>query len=461
MNKNKNRSTGRKVLYGILIFLAVAIISAALYLNSLMPIITGYAAKNLCSAVFISGRSQEEVESLDLNFSFISYVNSEVDRDSKTVTSRFLWGSSTAVYREGFGVTLLQEKTVSELKEMKFPVISPGYSGDTLAWPMGDVLPDSLREYSNDALHEITEGLVNGQTYGGTAFAFLLVHKGVPVAEEYMKGMDKNTKLLSWSMAKSVTNALVGVMVKDSILSIYDNNLIDEWSEDKRRNISLENLMHMQSGLEWNEDYGNRSDVTVMLHCEPDFAKYAYTRPLEYEPGTHWYYSSGTTNIVSYILRQHFTTDNEYYTFPHTGLFHKTGISGAVFEPDESGTLVASSYLYMTARDYARFALLYLHDGMFEGEQVLPEGWVDYTILPASGSDKEYGSFFWLNRGGKIASAPADMYMCQGHDGQRIFIIPSLDIITVVLGYSPDDAMDFERLLSDITDAVSVSGDGD
>lgn len=455
MNTDNKRSTGRKVLYGILIFLVIAIISAAVYLNSLMPIITGFAAKNLCSAVFISERNQEDVEALDLNFSFISYVNSDVDAENQTVTSRFLWGKSTAVYRDGFGVTLLQEKTVDELKEIKFPDISPGYSGDTLAWPMGNVLPDSLAESGNDALHKISEELVNGQAYGGTAFAFMVVHKGVPVAEAYMNGMDKNTKLLSWSMAKSVTNALVGIMVKDGVIGIDNTDLLDVWSDDGRRDITVENLMHMQSGLEWNEDYGNRSDVTVMLHCEPDFAEYTYTRPLEHEPGTHWYYSSGTTNIVSYILRQQFEADDEYYTFPHRSLFHKTGITGAVFESDESGTLVGSSYLYMTARDYARFALLYLQDGMFDGKQILPEGWVDYSISPASGSDDEYGSFFWLNRGGKIGSAPADMYMCQGHDGQRIFIIPSLDLITVVLGYSPDDSMDFERLLSDIIDTVS------
>ncbi|MFP4488183.1 MAG: serine hydrolase domain-containing protein [Bacteroidales bacterium] len=455
MHTDKKKRTGRKVLYGILIFFVIAIISAAIYLNSLMPIITGYAAKNLCSSVFISERSQEDVEALDLDFSFISYVNSELDTEAQAVTSSFLWGKSTAVYRDGFGVTLLQEKTIDELKETEFPDISPGYSGDTLAWPMGDVLPDSLSEYGNDELHKISQELVNKQAYGGTAFAFMVVHKGVPVAEAYMNGMNRNTKLLSWSMAKSVTNALVGTMVKDSVISIYDNNLIEKWSDDGRRDITIENLMHMQSGLEWNEDYGNRSDVTVMLHCEPDFAEYAYTRPLEHEPGSHWYYSSGTTNIVSYILRQQFDKDDEYYSFPHKSLFHKLGITGAVFEADESGTLVGSSYLYMTARDYARFALLYLQDGMFDGKQILPEGWVDYTVSPASGSDRAYGSFFWLNRGGKIASAPADMYMCQGHDGQRIFIIPSLDLVTVVLGYSPDDAMDFEGLLSDIIAAVS------
>ena len=255
-------------------------------------------------------------------------------------------------------------------------------------------------------------------------------------------------------MAKSVTNAMVGLLFKDSILDLDNESLLPEWSGDARSNITLNNLIHMQSGLEWNEDYGNRSDITVMLHCEPDFAEYAYTMPLEYEPGTNWYYSSGTTNIVSYIIRQHFDSDQDYYAFPHKSLFYRIGITNAIFEPDESGTLVGSSYIYMTARDYARFALLYLQDGMFAGEQILPEGWVDFTVSPVSDSEGEYGAFFRLNMGGRIESAPEDMYMCVGHDGQRIFIIPSLDIITVVLGYSPDDSMDYNQLLADIIETL-------
>lgn len=452
MNSSKPRR--KRILTGIFTVVLLVILTAAIYLNSLMPIITGYAAKNLCSAVFVSGREQADVENLDLDFSFISYVNSDVDTDNKTVTSRFLWGKSTAVYRDGFGVTLLQEKTADDIRKIKFPGISPGYSGDTIAWPMGDVLPDSLQEADNTAFDEISNKLVNDQAYGGTAFAFIVLHKGVPVTEAYREGLSKDTKLLSWSMAKSVTNALVGTMVADSIISITGDELIDEWGEDKRSNITIENLMHMQSGLEWNEDYGNRSDVTVMLHCEPDFAEYAYSRYPEHDPGTFWYYSSGTTNIVSYILRQQFDNDNEYYAFPHKELFYRIGITDAVFEPDESGTLVGSSYLYMTARDYARFALLYMNDGVFNGERILPEGWVDYTVTPASESGGRYGSFFWLNRDGGFENAPEDMYMCIGHDGQRIFMIPSLELAVVILGYSPADSMDFGSIISDLTAIV-------
>ena len=453
MNTSKKSGKAKKILAGLLIFILVIILAAAVYLNSLMPIITGYAAKNLCSAVFVSERNQEDVENTDLDFSFISKVKNTVDRENMTVTSRFLWGKSIAVYRERFGATLLVNKDVDNLKTISFPAIDPGYSGDTLAWPMGDILSDTLAVMEKEKLADISSSLVNENAYGGNAFAFMVLHKGIPVAEAYKPGFNKDTRLLSWSMAKSVTNALVGIRAYDSTLSITDSELLTQWPDD-RKDITLENLMQMQSGLTWNEDYGIRSDVTVMLHCEPDLAQFAFSQPLEYDPGTHWYYSSGTTNIVSYILRQQFENDDDYYAYPHEELFYRIGITDAVFETDETGTLVGSSYLYMTARDYARFALLYMNDGMFNGKRILPEGWVDYTVIPASDSDGQYGSFFWLNRDGGIDSAPEDMFMCIGHDGQRIFMIPSRELIVVVLGYSPDNTMDFNKLIGDIIAAL-------
>jgi CubicO group peptidase (beta-lactamase class C family) len=214
--------------------------------------------------------------------------------------------------------------------------------------------------------------------------------------------------------------------------------------------------MQMQSGLKWNEDYGNRSDVTVMLHSTSDMSRYAFEQPLEYPAGTHWYYSSGTTNIVSYLIRRQFNNDSSYYAFANTQLFNKIGMPDAVFEVDPSGTRVGSSYLYATARDYARFALLYQNDGVFNGERILPEGWVKYSTTASSASNGEYGAFFWLNKSKKLPSAPEDMYMCNGHDGQHIFIMPAQDLIVVVLGYSPSSkgGIDLDRLLKDILTAV-------
>jgi CubicO group peptidase (beta-lactamase class C family) len=231
---------------------------------------------------------------------------------------------------------------------------------------------------------------------------------------------------------------------------------IEEWKNDKRSNITTNDLMQMQSGLRWNENYGSRSDVNKMLFCNGDMSRYAVSRPFEYPAGTHWYYSSGSANIVSYLIRKQFDSDTSCYAFIQDDFFEKIGITDAVFEVDPSGDFVGSSYLYAKARDYGRFALLYLNDGIFNGTRILPEDWIAYTTKPASASNGEFGSLFWLNRSGKYPSAPSDMYMCEGHDGQEIFILPSEQLAVVILGYSPkpDNVMDFDRLLKDILNTL-------
>jgi hypothetical protein len=455
MSRLTFKTVARKVLIGFSALLIAIVLVAAIYINSLLPIITGYAAKNLASAMFISERMQEEVESTDLNFSFIKLNKNSVDIEEKSVTSRFLWGKSTAIYRDGFGVTLLRDITPDEIKNINYPSdVVTGYSRDTIDWPMGDLFTMGDTGIDIESLDLVSDNLVNKDKYGGNAFAFMVLHKGVPVAEAYKSQFNSNTRFLSWSMAKSVTNALIGILVYNGIVDIEESALLPEWSDDDRSTITLNNLMQMQSGLKWNEDYGNRSDVTVMLHCENDFAQFAYNQPLEYPAGTHWYYSSGTTNIVSKIIRDIYSDDASYYSFPNNDLFFRIGITDALFEPDASGTLVGSSYLYMSARDYARFALLYIQDGVFNGERILPEGWVDYVTTPSSASNGGYGSFFWLNEGGAVPTGPKDMYMCIGHDGQRIFIMPSQELVVVVLGYSPNGSMDFNALIGDILSTV-------
>lgn len=437
------------------IFLA-ALAYGIFYIHSLLPIITGYPAKYLCSAVFISGRQQAEVEVRDLHFSFIRYTSNTVDFQDSSVTSTFLWGKSKAIYRKGFGATLLRGTDEAQLRKIQFPVIPETYRQDTLAWPLGNVLPESATSTDQEELNAITEKLMDNDGYGGHAFAFLVVHRGIPVAEAYQPEFDAKTRFLSWSMAKSITNTLAGIMVKEKMWDINQPVDLQEWKNDERRTITIHNLMQMQSGLRWNEDYGNRSDVTLMLYDENDFARFAFSQPLEYPAGTHWYYSSGSVNVVNYLMRKTIGNDADYYRFAPTRLFNPIGMPDAVFEVDASGTQVGSSYLYATARDYARYGLLYLQDGMFNGERILPEGWVSYTTNPASDSKGKYGSLFWLNCDGRYADVPEDMYSCNGHDGQQIFIIPSKELVVVVLGYSPkpDRVMDFNKLLGDILAAI-------
>ena len=431
----------------VLAVLAAAILGGCLYLNSLMPIITGYAAKNLASDVFVSGREPADVEALDLHFSFIKFVRNKVDFEKRTVTSRFLWSKSVAAFREGYGVTLLRGKDVARFLAEKYP-LAPEAKGEDSLVPGDSALAARLAP--------IAKALVDDHAYNGTPFAFVVLHEGKIVAERYREGLSADTKLLSWSMAKSFTNALVGLMYGDDLVDIFAPTGIPEWQGDARKSITLNDLMQMQSGLAWNEDYGNRSDVNLMLHRETDMAQYAIDKPLEHEPGTFWYYSSGNTNIVMRHLRGKFASDKEFLAYYRDRLFAPLGIRNAVFEPDMSGTPVGSSYLYITARDYARFGQLYLDDGCVGGQRILPEGWVEYTTTPASDSKDGYGAFFWLNKDKYWPDIPEDMFNCQGHDGQEIFIIPSKDLVVAVLGYSPkpDRVVDWNALVRDIIDQL-------
>lgn len=450
-NSGKRRRTG---LWIVALFLVI-VAGGAIYLSTLLPIITGYAAKNLGSAVFVQERNADEVDSTDLNFSFIKFTKSKVNTSDSTVVSRFLWGRSKAIFRDELGVTLLRKTSEKELMNNVYPDIpEPCYDRDTLAWPMGNIIPDTATGIDHAALSEITKKLVTDNGYGGNTFAFIVLHKGIPVAEAYKPQFSMDTRFLSWSMAKSVINGLAGVMVKEEGFDINRPADVEEWKNDERKNITVNDLMRMQSGLEWNEDYGSRSDVNVMLFCRKDMAAYVRDRKQEFPAGKHWEYSSGSSNLVSWLMRKHLGNDSAYYTFPHTRFFHRIGITDAVFEADPSGTYIGSSYLYATARDYARFALLYQNDGFFNGEQIFPEGWVNYTREPVSSGNGEYGSLFWLYGSGEVPSAPKDIFMCQGHDGQRIFIMPSQELIVVVLGYSPRGTLDFDALVKDIVATI-------
>lgn len=424
--------------------LAAAVIGGCIYLNTLMPIITGYAAKYLASAVFVSGRAPAEVEALDLHFSFIKFDKNKVDYEKKTVTSRFLWAKATAVYREGYGVTLLRGNKAGKeaFKAEKYPLPKNSYEDYLQAG-------DSALAVR---LEPVAKALVDDHAYNGHPFAFVVLHEGNVVAERYGEGIGPETQLLSWSMGKSFTNALTGIMARDGLVDIHAPMDIPQWQGDGRKAITLSHLMQMQSGLQWNENYGNRSDVNLMLHRETDMGLFALSKPLEHEPGTFWYYSSGSTNIVMRYLRGKFPSDEAFLAYMRERLFAPLAIANPHFEPDMSGTPVGSSYLYVTARDYARFGQLFLDDGCIGERRILPEGWVDYTVTPASASENRYGAFFWLNRDHHYPDAPEDMFSCQGHDGQQIFIVPSKELVVVILGYSPkpDRVIDFNGVLRDV-----------
>lgn len=441
----------------VAVLILFILLGGVFYLNLLLPIITGYAAKNLSSGLFVANRTQESMEGTDLNFSFIRFVNNSVDPWSKTVKSRFLWHTSRTTFINGYGSILVNDYPVSDIQARPYPVLPVlPENPDTVAWPMGNLIADTIPSKINMQQLNLAmeQALADTIPYKGT-FAVMVVYQGQPVAEKYAEGFGSETFFLSWSMAKSFTNALTGILVKEGKLDIHTPAGMDNWQSDERRNITIHHLMQMNSGLEWNEDYGNNSDVNNMLHKEGDMARFASSKPLEHTPGSVFEYSSGSTNIVSYLLRKAIGNDAEYYAFPREKLFNKIGMRSAVFEVDASGTFVGSSYLYATLRDYARFGLLYLNNGNWQGEQILPEDWVEYTTTAATGSEGMYGAFFWLNKAGTDhPDVPRDMYSCRGHDGQFIYIIPSKELVIVRTGFSKKGEFDQNGFVAAIVDAI-------
>ncbi|MFV0366371.1 MAG: serine hydrolase domain-containing protein [Mangrovibacterium sp.] len=441
----------KRILFPILILVAM-LVAAALYINPLLPIVTGYAAKNLASGVFVGDRMQYEMENEDLDFSLIKFTRNKVDYKEKSVTSSFLWSKSKAIYIEGFGCTLVKDFNEEEILKRNYPHWNyPPYDADNLLWPMGNIVTDTVpSDVDLNRLNAVSEDVFSENPLFKGTFGFMVVYKGQIVAERYRKDFSSESRFLSWSMAKSITNALVGIRVSEGKLDKQKPLTIGGISNS----VNLNDLLHMNSGLEWNENYGNQSDVTIMLHKEGNMGLYTWNRPETYPAGKHWYYSSGSTNVASLALRQSFSNDVDYWSFPKEKLFDKIGMQSAVFELDASGTFVGSSYLYATLRDYARFGLLYLNNGKWQGEQILTKKWVKYTKMVAEGSDGKYGASFWLNADGSMPDTPTDALLCKGHDGQFIVILPSQDLVIVRTGYTPKSKFDLNEMIRQVLTTI-------
>lgn len=437
-----------KVVKWLIALLIVAVVGAAgwLYFRppALFEVAAGYSAKIVCSNVFIVGRSAPEVLELDVQapgHPLLRFMRVSVDEDARVVTARLLglFGKGTAVARDGYGC--------SEVPDGNLAAVAPVPEAASPAEPTTGIWPDGATvEPSQDPA--IMKILDDPTMTGPGMRAVVVVHNGRIVGERYGEGFSAKTPLLGWSMTKSVTAAIVGTLVKAGKLSVDQKNLLEAWKGDGRAAISVADLMAMSSGLEFNEDYGDVTDVTRMLYLEPDMADFAASKPLTGEIGKVWSYSSGTTNILSSIWQASLGDPAAALAWPKQALFDPIGMSSAVLETDARGTFVGSSYLYATARDWARFGLLMLQDGVWEGREILPPGFVSWMREPVPASNGEYGrGQVWLH--GSDAGTPAgqhpdegfdlpkDTFWFLGHDGQSIAVMPSRKLVVVRLGLTP------------------------
>ncbi|MEA3230730.1 MAG: serine hydrolase [Thermodesulfobacteriota bacterium] len=470
------------ILISFALICIMAIAGAGWYISKAIPIGTGYAAKYLCSSVYISKRDPEIVFRDDIAPGHFLY--SIIDADTRTenglkvaVANSFGFFKSKAIYREGCGCTLVVGTTDDTLKNQTFMNSGPDKPSwklpQNLPWPDGgresmQPLPlgidaDKLKLAVDHAFAE------PGPEKKRNTRAILAVYDGQLIAERYARGFDRKMPLLGWSMSKSVTNALVGILVTQGKLDLKHPAPVVEWQkpEDPRGKITLDMLLRMSSGLKFEETYAPFYAVTDMLFNSHDFAAFSADQPLESEPDTEWYYSSGTANIVARIVRR--TAEKEYpnyYTFLRQELFEKIGMRSAIMEPDPSGTFVGSSYTFATPRDWARFGLLYLQDGVWKGKRILPEGWVKYTTTPTPKAAKgQYGALFWLNAGSasdpedrRWPRLPRDTYCASGFQEQYVCVIPSKKLVAVRFGLSSErSAWDLEAFIDDVMAALPMS----
>lgn len=445
----------KKVLLGIFV-LIVLLLSIVAY--TAFPIVSGYSAKNLCSHVFVSGRDAQDVIDKELGNMPLSIGSPKIDLDDQSASATvFGLSKKKAIFRPGLGCTLINSVEEEVLSTANFDKPVFPYGKDTLAWPVGDILVDSLlnTDVQKAIAKSFEEPLPEAPRY---TRGIVVLYQGQLIAEQYAPGFDMHTPQLSWSMAKSFTNAMIGLLVKDGKLDIYESAPVPEWGEadDPRVVITTDHLLRMSSGLDWSENYATPSGATNMLFKDASMAHTAASVGLAYNPDEVWYYSSGTTNIISRIVKD-VVGEQDYWSFPYERLFHPIGISTATFEPDAAGTFVGSSYLWMSPRDYARFGLLYLHDGVWQGERILPEGWVEYSSTPTPASPNGiYGAQFWRNGEDSynFPDLPDDAYLANGYEGQRIMVIPSEDLVVVRLGYTATDDFDMNGLVRDVLAAL-------
>ncbi|MEM6989255.1 MAG: serine hydrolase [Myxococcota bacterium] len=415
----------------------------------ILPTASGYAAKNACSSVFVAGLSEERISAEELKA--VPYASFSVDRENKRVRASVVGlAARTAVFREGLGCAVAVDVEPDSLTDFAFE--PPAAQLDEAPWPRGnraDDRPDppGLDRAGLDAAVAAAFDEPDPDSLRHTR-AVVVVQGGRLLAERYAADIDASTPLLGWSMTKSVTGAMVGILVGRGELDPAAPAPVPQWRNDARKDVTLDQLLRMSSGLEFEEVYGPLTDATHMLFEVDDAAAIALAKPLAKPPDSEFSYSSGTTNILSWIVRQRFATVGEYHRFPYESLFAPLGMSSATMETDASGTFVGSSFLYATARDWARFGELYLRDGMWRGQRILPEGWAAYSGAATPTAKRgEYAAQFWANAGAKddpsdrkLPHVPTDAFWASGFQGQAVLIVPSRDAVLVRLGLTHDRA---------------------
>ncbi|PQJ76710.1 serine hydrolase domain-containing protein [Polaribacter glomeratus] len=423
----------------VVLILLVILIVAIVYNYPKLKIIAGYSAKNTASSVFVANRTLEFTNKTDTNFSPINLASDQINTSDKTASANVLGlVTKKAFYREGLGSVLGFE---AKDFNAKYLIPKRTISDDKTPFPFGNgPQKDTIFKNVNySVLNKTVDVLFDplNQTR-----ASVVIYKNQIIAERYANGFNQNSKLLGWSMTKSITGTLFGILEHQNKIDIHNKAPIEEWKNDERAQITIHNLLQMNSGLEWYEEYSTLTDVVKMLYLDRDMTQRQIKQPLVSKPNETWNYSSGTTNVLSGILRQQFKTHQEYLDFWYAALIDKIGMNSMLIETDLAGNYVSSSYGWATARDWSKLGLLYLHNGTWNGEELFTKEWVKYATTPTPTSKNTYGAQIWLNAGKEYPNVPENMYYFSGHQGQNVYIFPDQELVVVRMGLTKNANID-------------------
>lgn len=448
-----------KKLKYLLWLLPVLLIAVVVVNYPKLDLISGFAAKSVASAHFLDGRTLRAIEEGDNDIPLVKLATNSIHEAGLYATSSvFGLKERKAVYREGLGAVLVDDSF-----DASAPYLVPKRNRrfDHIAFPYGNAEPvDTL--FANVDYKSLKQAVANAFDEKGNKLkrtrALLVLYKGKLLTEQYDTGFHKDSRILGWSMTKSITATMFGVLQSQGKFDINKPAPVPEWAGDSRAAITTGDLLHMNSGLEWEEKYDKISDATKMLFSSSDMTRAQIDKPAIAKPNTAWNYSSGTSNLLSGILRRQFSSHQQYLDFWYSALIDRIGMNSMIIETDMSGNYVGSSYGWATTRDWAKFGLLYLNKGMWNGDRVFDESWATYVSTPTNTSNGAYGGHFWLNAGGRFPDAPRDMYSANGYQGQMVFIIPSLDLVIVRMGLKEDPAFDFNAMLKGIIGSIKNPG---
>jgi len=451
--------TGRLRIAGLILAVALLGVLAvwgtnyASFAARAVPAGVGLSAKHLCSLHFVSGLPVDRARALYID-PFVqpltSFLDVEVDADTKTLVASGLGSTSTARHRDGYGCTLTFPEGELQGRRAARP---PSYPDRLDAAHRDAHFDTTALDAALDAAFENPRGARN-------TLAVVVYEGDQLVAERYAEGITNKTPLPGWSMTKSVTATLAGVAVHQGKLFHDSPGILKEWrgTTDPRGEITLDHLLRMTSGLLLTEDQTGADVNSQLLFLEPDAAAFAAQQPLVHEVGTHYEYMSGSTVLAARAIGDAYG-DNERstYDFIEANLLAPIGMATAHLEPDQAGTPIGSSYMLASAQDWARMGRLYLHKGRWGGRQVVPEWWVDHVLAwtPESG-DWPYGAGFWLNEypeGIKYPDLPPDTFAMQGFQGQWVWVVPSENLVVVRLGATAGVSSGAVELLRDIVAA--------